>query len=68
MYAHQPTQTAAASYPTAASMTETHVGFKEYFESRPARMENERAEHQNHENLSVLAFVAMLGEEASEGF
>ena len=49
-------------------MTETHVGFKEYSESRPARMENERAEHQNHENLSVLAFAAMLGEEASEGF
>jgi hypothetical protein len=30
-------------------------------------IENETVEHRNQGNLSVLAFAAMLGEEASEG-
>ena len=66
MYAQQQTQTAAASYPAAASMTETHFGLKEYSEKIPATTQNIRAEPQNQGNLSVLAFAAMLGDEAIE--
>ena len=70
MYAQHPAQTAAASYPTAALVKETHVGNRDYYESGQAQMENEADEHvasaQNWGNLSVLAFAAMFRDEAIE--
>ena len=70
MYAQHPAQTAAASYPTAALVKETHVGNIDYYESGQAQMEHETDEHvssaQNRGNLSVLAFAAILGYEAIE--
>ena len=68
MYAQHPAQTAAVSYPTAALVKETHVGNRDCYESGQTEMENEADEHvalaQNRGNLSVLAFAAMLGNEA----
>ena len=70
MYAQHPIETAAASYPTAAFVKETHVGNRDCYESGQTEMENEADEHvalaQNLDNLSVLAFAAMLGDEAIE--
>ncbi len=70
MYAQHPAKTAAASYPMPALVKETHVGNRDYYESGQAQMENEADEDvasaQNWGNLSVLAFAAMLGDEAIE--
>ena len=68
MYAQHPAQTAGTSYPTAAFVKETHVGNRDYYESGQAQLENEADEQvalaENRGNLSVLAFAAMLGDEA----
>ena len=70
MYAQHPAQTAAAFYPAAASVKGTHVGNRDYYQSRQAQMANEADEHvvsaQDQDNLSVLAFAAMLGDAAIE--
>ena len=60
----------AAFYPKAASVKENHAGIIDYYHNTQAEMETESNEHcvsnRDQGNLSVLAFAAMLGNEALE--
>ena len=60
----------AAFYPKVASNKENHAGIIDYYHNTQAQMETESDEHgvsnRDEGNLSVLAFAAMLGNEALE--